>query len=1386
MVLCLVMLVGMIPTAAFATTTEETTHTCAWTYTPTEDGTQHTALCEGCGESYVEDHDLAEGRCTLCQWVPTDEPPLPSQEETLPETTASQETEAAETAEATEAEETTESTEVVCLHENTQEAAEVPATCDAPGKAAGTVCADCGAYVTGGEELPQLSHSFENGICTLCQFVCTHPDTEVREESEEQCSGTYCLVCGLLMLEVENDLPYGFPGMPQDYTLSADQLESKAFLVENDCLTTLGDLEEGTDYVENAIMFWAETEEEAQAIAAAYNADLTSYAYMIGEATLQSATVAQALEVAMTPDNGMPTVDPIYISVIEPLPNLPYYESNRTMTLGVQAPQLQVWENFKDGDPYLSDPSSNEYQWYHDMVNTYEAWGVTQGQGVTVAVLDTGVSTGHVELSGKVTAVSNSYFSSSISGDHGTHVAGIIAAKQGNGYGGAGVAPEADILSINVSDSSGSITDDTLARAIQYAANNGADIINMSLGGTYYASSSTLQNAVNYAYNRNVTVFAAMGNEYSNAKCSPACLKHVIAVSAVNKDGYLASFSNYGTWADLAAPGQDIMSTTPNGYAIWDGTSMATPVAAGVAALYISALGYNPGPDKVEAAMKKAVSKGYGSKQMGKGIVDAAKLFSSDRSAPLIAIDNYGRSVESMTLEERQEFYNSALYSVDNTANAKALTESARSNMALYILPGNNATNWNMLVVTTDGTNPAIKNGIVTNGICYDVTDSYGVYAVDMDAFPTRSKITVKAAYVSGMGVMSSISTMSFTITPSSYNYPTSVSITADSTTLTPGKSASFFAVVEPYSDVSQSLVWSIVNAPYAPGAKVSSTGVLTTKKTDSGTITLRAAAKNYPGVYDEITIYLKAVSAVKSLTLNATKVTLGFSATRKYGTAQLQATIWNTLGQNVSGSTSYSVSWKSSNPKVVTVDETGKLTAHSLGKATITCTATDGSKKSAKCSVTVATPPEAMEIVGQDTVVPGKKVTYKVDVYPAAATKSVTWSLTRSVTGVSISSTGVLKVSKSAPVGSYVILQAKSATGSVTATKYVYIDTPTSYVKIAKESDFGGHPYGVTYTDKKDGTLKSFTLYSADVSDTYTYDNIFHLSAYTSNGTYVTWSSSNPSVASVNQAGTVTAYKSGTATITCKATDGSGKKATVKVTVSTPASYITVKSNLNTLYSMGGADILSDVYDDLDSINMYTLAAGKSATNKATLGDAYGKPSSSKVKWSFKVYRVNSSGNTYDYTNYAKSNKLVTMTSSGKLSVSSKMKNTVSSSSYTYYVFVYATAKYALHDVVGGIVYQLITPTTTLRFPNSTLTYHSYQIGNSYRLYFYDNSPLCNYTVSSSNPAVANVMDPVGYNSSRGMCYVDVNLAGRGTAKLTVKAQDGTGKTASVTIKIK
>ena len=1413
MVLCLVMLVGMIPTAAFATETEETTHTCTWTYTPTEDGTQHTALCEGCGESHVEDHDMADGRCALCDWAPAEEPTIPASEESLPEdTTAPQETvagettlptettvvtepvEATEATQATEPTETTDSTEPVCPHENTQEAAEVPATCEAPGKAAGTICADCGAYVTGGEDLPQLTHSFENGVCTLCQFACTHPETEVREETEEHAAGTYCLVCGMMLPESDSDLPYGFLGMPQGYTLSSAQIESKEFLVENDCLTALAGMEGGKDYVAGTIMFWADTEEEARAIAAAYNAKLSSYAYNIGEATLQGATVAQALEVAMDSENNMPAVDPICRSTLEPSLDLPHYQTGQLESIGIQAPQIQVWENFKDGDPFLTDPRSPKYQWHHDMLNTYEAWGVTQGDGVTVAVLDSGVDTSHPDLKNQVTVYANSTFPSGYSSDHGTAVAGVIAAIQGNGQFGAGVAPEADILSIRITSEADIIYDSTLAQAITAAANRYVDIINIS--ATFLAkpySSATLQRAVDYAYNRNITIFAAMGNQASNTKHAPACLNHVIAVCAVAPDGYLAQFSNYGAWADLSAPGYHIPVCTPGGdYSYWIGTSMASPMAAGVAALYISALGYNPGPDRVEAAMKKAVNKGYGSSQMGKGIIDAAKLFASDRTAPYIFLDTTASlntaalesgtpdlsALAAMSPEERDAHYRNAFYSADNTANAAALTENARSNMGLFISPRSNATNGKMLVITTDGSNPTVKNGVVTNGLCYDVASSGGWFFLDLEEFPSRTKVTIKAAYVSGMGVMSQISVMTFTLHPSWNNPIGEVHIAGGDALLAPGKSLSLFATVEPYSSANQTVHWEIISNYSAPGAKLSSKGVLTTKASDWGEIVIRATSVVDARVYDQITVRLTSQPLVKTLKLRTTAVTLGYGVLQGLSSRQLQVSeMTNVYGQSVLGSSYYGVTWKSSNPNVVSVDDAGKITAVSLGKATITCTAKDGSKKSAKCTVTVVTPPEDMEIIGQSDIGRGKKASYKVDVYPSNASKSVTWELYRMVEntstnsydlyspiGVSVNSKGVVTVSKSAPT-QRLQLRARSVTGSCTVSRTIWVWEPTAYVQLDRNTTYD-NIYGINWT-YRNGSMNTLNLYSADVADTSVYDNIFYLTAYVSSAVGVTWTSSNPSVASITSWGKITAHKAGSTTITCKANDGSGKKATLAVKVTTPASYITVKSSMGT-YAW------------------HTLGYGKSATNKATLGDTYGKPTSTKVNWSWAMYEIDSDGNRYNITSYAMRNKLVSLSSSGKVTISKNMGSLVDYSSYTYYVEVYATATYAQHTVTGQTTYEIVRPTTTLRFGTSSATLPAYDIGETYSVAFYTDSAYINQTVSSSNPNVINVDGDPYYDYDTGKYYIDFVLAGKGTAKLTMKSNDGSGKTATITIRVR
>jgi subtilisin family serine protease len=173
---------------------------------------------------------------------------------------------------------------------------------------------------------------------------------------------------------------------------------------------------------------------------------------------------------------------------------------------------------------------------------------------------------------------------------HGTHVSGIIAAEN-NGIGVTGVAYNATIMPVRVLDSNAGKSTN-IAAGIRYAVNNGANVINLSLGGGY---SSEIESAINYAFDHNVVVVMAAGNESASQPSSPANLakQRGIAVGAVDTTNKMADFSNKAGILPLdyiVAPGVSIYSTTPgNTYQSFSGTSMATPHVAGVAALMRSA-----------------------------------------------------------------------------------------------------------------------------------------------------------------------------------------------------------------------------------------------------------------------------------------------------------------------------------------------------------------------------------------------------------------------------------------------------------------------------------------------------------------------------------------------------------------------------------------------------------------------------------------------------------------------------------------------------------------------------------------------------------------------------------------------------------------------------
>jgi thermitase len=252
------------------------------------------------------------------------------------------------------------------------------------------------------------------------------------------------------------------------------------------------------------------------------------------------------------------------------------------------------------------------------------AWDTTQN-GVKVAILDCGINESHPDLTGKV--VDRQDFTNSASGTndvygHGTHVAGIVAAVTNNNEGVAGVCPGCLLLNGKVLDDNGSGAYSWIANGIIWAADNGAKVINLSLGGP--ASSTTLENAVNYAWNKGVVVVASAGNSNDSSKTYPAAYTNSIAVAATDNQDNRAYFSSYGSkWVDVVAPGVYVFSTwkdaTSNAnpqpecygtvcYKYASGTSMSTPMVAGVAGLVWKS-DYNQSASSVRARIESTADK---------------------------------------------------------------------------------------------------------------------------------------------------------------------------------------------------------------------------------------------------------------------------------------------------------------------------------------------------------------------------------------------------------------------------------------------------------------------------------------------------------------------------------------------------------------------------------------------------------------------------------------------------------------------------------------------------------------------------------------------------------------------------------------------------------
>ncbi len=291
---------------------------------------------------------------------------------------------------------------------------------------------------------------------------------------------------------------------------------------------------------------------------------------------------------------------------------------------------------------YGPDPLRGD-QWALDQVSYERAWATTKGRGVIVAVVDSGVYADHEDLGSVVLPgldlVSGTDGRIDPNG-HGTHVAGIIGAGAVNGRGVAGAAPDVKILPVRVLDANGSGYSSDVAEGIIWAADHGARIINLSLGGT--SPSTGMREAIKYAMSKDALVFAAAGNSGDSGSPTiyPAAFPEPVAVGAVGSNLQRASFSNVGGYVDLVAPGDSIVSTYQGGaasYAWASGTSMATPYAAATGALVASA---NPGwgPSRIRNRLEnkaRDLGPAGADAQYGNGLVDPARaVYRSASAAP--------------------------------------------------------------------------------------------------------------------------------------------------------------------------------------------------------------------------------------------------------------------------------------------------------------------------------------------------------------------------------------------------------------------------------------------------------------------------------------------------------------------------------------------------------------------------------------------------------------------------------------------------------------------------------------------------------------------------------------------------------------------------------
>ncbi|GAB4430773.1 MAG: hypothetical protein Kow0031_11730 [Anaerolineae bacterium] len=304
---------------------------------------------------------------------------------------------------------------------------------------------------------------------------------------------------------------------------------------------------------------------------------------------------------------------------------------------------------FQPNDPYY------KFQWHLQNIQMPAAWDMSTGQNIIVAIIDTGIDFNAPDLANTPRVAGYDFANNdpdpTDDQGHGTHVAGTVAQSTNNGLGVAGLAFNARLMPVKALGSDGNGSYENIIKGIVFAVDQGADVINMSLAGG--SPSASLQDAVRYAHSKGVVVVAAAGNNNGPVSYPAAYDDYVIAVAATRFDNSRSGYSNYGPQIDIAAPGGDVkVDQNGDGYAdgvlqqtlksgggysyqFWEGTSMASPHVAGLAALLLSRRP-DASPAQIEAVMAQTALRGTGTlEQVGAGVIQAAAALNAFAPVPV-------------------------------------------------------------------------------------------------------------------------------------------------------------------------------------------------------------------------------------------------------------------------------------------------------------------------------------------------------------------------------------------------------------------------------------------------------------------------------------------------------------------------------------------------------------------------------------------------------------------------------------------------------------------------------------------------------------------------------------------------------------------------------